>query len=63
MNLFCRLLGHTWIDRFENPKIRWTAAKNMSEMEMQSDGDPETWRECVRCKARSEAPTAEPRAS
>ena len=37
MNLFCRLLGHTWVPRSDNPKIRWTAAENMSEMQMTMD--------------------------
>jgi len=59
MNLFCRLLGHTWVPRSDNPKIRWTAAENMSEMQMQGPGEVRFWEECARCKERREVqPTA-----
>ncbi|HEV8114052.1 MAG TPA: hypothetical protein VGR31_14870 [Planctomycetota bacterium] len=59
MNLFCRLFGHTWVHQSENPKIRWTAAENMSEMQMQGPGEVRFWEECARCKERREVqPTA-----
>ncbi len=50
MNLFCRLLGHTWVHRSENPKVRWTTAKNQSELDMTASGEPRFWLECARCK-------------
>jgi hypothetical protein len=52
MNLFCRLFGHTWVHQTDNPKIRWTAAENMSEMHMQSEGEVRFWEQCARCKER-----------
>ena len=54
MNLFCRLLGHTWVPQSDNPKIRWTAAENMSEMQMQTEGTVRLWEQCARCKERRE---------
>ena len=56
MNLFCRLLGHTWVPRSDNPKLRWTAAENMSEMQMQADGEVRLWEACARCGERREIP-------
>ena len=50
MNFFCRIFGHTWVPRSENPKIRWTNAKNLSELEMTVTGEPELCLECARCK-------------
>jgi hypothetical protein len=54
MNLFCRLLGHTWVPRSDNPKIRWTAAENMSEMQMEARGEVRLWEACARCGERRE---------
>ena len=52
MKLFCRLLGHTWQHKVRDPKVRWTAAKNMNELELSADGEPEFFLECARCKER-----------
>jgi hypothetical protein len=52
MNFFCRLFGHTWVPRSDNPKIRWTAAENMSEMQMKAEGEVRLWEECARCGMR-----------
>jgi hypothetical protein len=52
MNLFCRLFGHTWLHKVDEPKIRWTTAKNMSELEATVDGAPRFYLECARCKDR-----------
>jgi hypothetical protein len=54
MNFFCRLFGHTWVDQFENPKIVWTTAKNLSELAMTAHGEPRFWLECARCHERRE---------
>jgi hypothetical protein len=54
MNFFCRLFGHTWVHRSDNPKIRWTTAKNLSELDMEVAGEVRFWEECVRCKERRE---------
>jgi len=58
MNLFCRILGHTWVPRSDNPKIRWTAAENMSEMQMKMEGEVRLWEACARCGERREIPAA-----
>jgi hypothetical protein len=50
MNFFCRIFGHTWVPYSANPKIRWTNAKNLSELEMTVTGEPELCLECARCK-------------
>lgn len=60
MNLFCRLLGHTWVPRSDNPKIRWTAAENMSEMQMKAEGEVRLWEACARCGEKRELPKAGP---
>lgn len=50
MNIFCRIFGHTWVHKVEEPKIRWTNAKNLSELEQTVDGEPRFYLECARCK-------------
>lgn len=60
MNLFCRLLGHTWVPRSDNPKIRWTAAENMSEMQMKMEGEVRLWEACARCGERREITSGAP---
>ena len=60
MNLFCRLFGHTWVPQSDNPKIRWTAAENMSEMQMQGPAKVHLWEMCARCKERREIEPREP---
>lgn len=53
MNFFCRLLGHTWVVKSEDPKIRWTTEpKSLSRLELTADGEPSFFRECARCHAR-----------
>ncbi len=53
MNLFCRLLGHTWTHRAEDPKIRWTTnPKTLNELDLCAEGEPVFYELCVRCKAR-----------
>ena len=32
MNIFCRLLGHTWVHRSDDPKIAWNTTKDMQEL-------------------------------
>jgi len=50
MNVFCRIFGHTWVHKVEDPKIRWTNAKNLSELNLTASGEPRFYLECVRCK-------------
>lgn len=53
MNFFCRLLGHTWVMKTEEPKIRWTTEpKSLSLLELTADGEPSLYWECARCHER-----------
>jgi hypothetical protein len=61
MNFFCRIFGHTWVPHAENPKIRWTASKNMTEMEMSAAAEPRLYLECARCKQRKDFDAASER--
>lgn len=56
MNFFCRLLGHTWVDRALTPKTRWNVDKAGVLLVAQMDGRPERFQECARCKERREIP-------
>lgn len=58
--LFCKLLGHTWVHRSENPRIGWHTTKGMAELEMDTEATaPRFWLECQRCALRNEHPTRE----
>lgn len=59
MNFFCRLFGHTWVHRTEDPKISWNTGKSLSELHLTVDGEYKFWLECQRCKERNDAPTKE----
>ncbi len=60
MRFFCRLLGHTWIHRTDNPKISWNVnEKTLAELEIKTQAEPRFWIECVRCGQRNENPTRE----
>jgi hypothetical protein len=63
MNFFCRIFGHTWVPQADNPKIRWTNAKNLSELEMTASGEPELYLICARCKERKSFDPPAPQAS
>jgi len=56
-NFFCRILGHTWIHRTEDPKIVWTARKDMLQLHATAAGEIRFYLECHRCKATKENPT------
>lgn len=60
MNFFCRIFGHTWVPQSENPKIRWSNAKNLSELEMTVAGEPKLYLACARCKERKDFDTPDP---
>lgn len=61
MNWYCKLIGHTYIYKSEQPKIRWYADKDMTELHMEApeEGAPLRFLECVRCGDRVENPTPE----
>ncbi len=46
---FCKVFGHTWQYHVEDPKIVWTASKNMSELEQRTEQEPRFFQRCVRC--------------
>jgi hypothetical protein len=53
MNLFCRLLGHTWVMKADNPKIRWTTdPKTLARLDLEADREPGFYWECARCRER-----------
>ena len=57
MNFFCRLFRHTWQYKVRESKIRWTAAKNMNEMDQSAADEPRPYLECARCGERIEDPS------
>ena len=58
MNFFCRLFGHTWSHRTENPRISWNTAKNLSELDHTTEvEEPRFWLECARCGHTNENPS------
>jgi hypothetical protein len=66
MNLFCRLLGHTWVPLADNPKTTWNVDKSGLLLVGTPAGTVKLWEECARCKQRREVaprrvyPTAAP---
>ncbi len=56
MNFFCRLLGHTWVHKSDDPKIAWNTTKSMDELAMTASGVPRFYEECARCGAQRDLP-------
>jgi len=56
MNFFCRLLGHTWVPKADDPKIAWNTTKKMAELVMTVDGEPRLYEECARCSEQRDLP-------
>ena len=55
MNLFCRLLGHTWVDELRAPDPRWNTTKAGVVLVPTFDGEPPRHvRVCRRCHAETE---------
>ena len=54
MNLFCRLLGHTWIQVTDIPKISWNSKEDGLVLHATSDADTRFFDECVRCREKRE---------
>lgn len=59
MNFFCRLFGHTWTHRTENPPISWNTTKDQVELKITAKGEPRFWLECQRCGDKNESPSRE----
>ncbi|MFT7670746.1 MAG: hypothetical protein ACI8X5_003457 [Planctomycetota bacterium] len=50
MNIFCKLLGHTWIHEAEEQTVQWGNDKNLMELFPKAEAEPQFFRRCVRCK-------------
>ncbi|MFT7679100.1 MAG: hypothetical protein ACI8QC_003099 [Planctomycetota bacterium] len=59
MNIFCRIFGHTWTHRTEDPPISWNTTKGMAVLEATAHGEPRFWLECQRCADKNENPSKE----
>lgn len=59
MALYCKLVGHTFVFRTENPKISWNVGKDLRQLHIKTEGEPKSWLECRRCGQRIEEPSAE----
>ena len=57
MNFFCKLLGHTWVHRTQDPKVSWNTGKSLSELHQTVDGEFKLFLECQRCGERNDSPT------
>lgn len=56
MNIFCLLLGHTWIPETQSPEICWTATKGGHVLEQTAGDEPvRHYDVCRRCGERREA--------
>jgi hypothetical protein len=52
MNVFCTLLGHTWITVADTPKTAWNNDDAGQLLYAKPSGDPRFFEECVRCRRR-----------
>ncbi|HJO26160.1 MAG: hypothetical protein CMK00_00755 [Planctomycetes bacterium] len=60
MNLFCRLLGHTWVHQARNPELSWNTTKGQAELAQTELGPGYSFSlRCQRCGRRDESPTRE----
>ena len=57
----CKLIGHTYVYKSDESKIRWYADKDMTELHMEAGEEdaPLRFLECVRCGKRVDNPTPE----
>ena len=55
MNIFCRLFGHTWVHKCDDPEIVKTASESQHEMELTAKSEPVFYHQCARCGERREA--------
>jgi hypothetical protein len=61
MKFFCRVLGHTWVHKSENPKTRWATDGLL--LVPTAASEPVFYEECARCKQRREVQPPAKRAS
>jgi len=52
MNIFCTLLGHTWVTSADNPKTAWNTDSDGLLLHARSSAVPTFFEECVRCRRR-----------
>ena len=64
MNVFCTILGHTWVPFADNPKTAWNVDDTGQKLVARSDAPPRFFEECARCRERREVrPTQAPPAA
>jgi hypothetical protein len=61
MNVFCLLLGHTWVPHTEAPDPRWNTTKDMVVLVATGEGDVRHFDRCQRCGAQREVEVSLPR--
>jgi len=59
MNFFCRILGHTWTHRTEDPKVSWNTGKDLVQLHPTASGEIRLYLQCHRCGERNDNPTRE----
>jgi len=52
MNVFCAILGHTWVPAAENPKTAWNTDGTGLTLKATPSATPRFFEECARCKER-----------
>ncbi len=52
MNVFCFLLGHTWVNGAENPKTAWNVDETGQLLVARPASEPRFFEQCARCKER-----------
>ena len=52
MNVFCAILGHTWVHKSETPKMSWNNDKEGLLLSAYPHGDVVFYEECARCRSR-----------
>ena len=59
MNFFCRILGHTWTHRTEDPKVSWNTGKDLVQLHPTASAEIRLYLQCHRCGERKDNPTRE----
>jgi len=54
MNIFCRILGHTWTPFADNPKVSWNTNDDGLVLTATPSGEVRFYDVCLRCRERRE---------
>lgn len=58
MNLFCRILGHTWVHQARNPLLSWNTTKGQAELAQTELGSGYSFSlRCQRCGLEDHTPS------